>query len=440
MRKLFFLLVAYCNGMYAQQLIKTEVPSIVQSRMERSLQKAYSLPIPKWCNTNELMQERKVVIEKCIKTLYHNYTPATGIIFHEGIFPSVGHYDGIWAWDSWKHAYSLAWLDKELAENSVRAMYDYQNETGMIADCIRNGNGNAKGRVSWHNTKSPLSAWAVFEIFKATNDKAFLKEMYPKMLKYHYWWYENRDHDKNGICEYGSTDGSVRSARYECWDNAIRFDSIKMVKNSDSAFSMDIESVDLNAYLYLEKEILIQIAHILKDKSVEDKLTTERKRLGIEMNKLFFNKQDGFYYDVKLNDKSFILSKEASGWLPLFAGVATDEDAVQVKEIMMNENIFNTFLPLPTVSMDNPKYNSIGYWRGSLWLDHFYFGYMGLKKYGYGKEADSLLIKLLHNAQFVTSVSEGTLREYYDSKTGEGKGVQYFGWTAAHLLMMMLGR
>ncbi len=437
MKKLLLILLACnCNFINAQNSTKIEVSSLVQNRMEFALQKASSLPIPNWCNTEELKQERKIVIEKCIKTLYHNYTPKNGAILHEGVFPSAGHYDGLWAWDSWKHAYSLACLDKELAENSVLAMYDYQNEAGMVADCIRNG----RGHINWRNTKSPLSTWAVFEIFKATNDTAFLREMYPKMLKYHYWWYENRDHDKNGICEYGSTDGSIEAARWECWDNAIRFDSVKMVKNRDNAYSMNVESVDLNAYLFLEKELLIKIAQLLKDKNRIERLTTEKTKLGIVMNKLFYNKQDGFYYDVRLSDKSFILSKEASGWLPLFAGVSTKKQAVRVREMMMNENIFNTFLPLPTVSKDNPKYNAAGYWRGPLWLDQFYFGYMGLKKYGYDEDADNLLIKLLHNSQYMTSVSEGSLREYYNSKTGEGLGAENFGWTAAHLLMMMLGK
>ena len=46
MRKLFFIKVIHRNGIYAQQLINTEVLSIVQSRMGRAFQKAYSLPIP----------------------------------------------------------------------------------------------------------------------------------------------------------------------------------------------------------------------------------------------------------------------------------------------------------------------------------------------------------------------------------------------------------
>ena len=350
--------------------------------------------------------------------------------------PSVSIYRGLWSWDSWKHAYSLAYIDKELAENSVRSMYAYQNEAGMIADCIFAD----KEKNNWRNTKAPLSAWAVYEIYNATKDTGFLKEMYPKLLKYHYWWFADRDHDKNGICEFGCTDGSIQAARWECWDNAIRFDSIVMIKNSNNAFSMDVESVDLNAYLYLEKDILITIATILNDNTKAKSLIAEKTKLGELIRKLFFNKKDGFYYDVNLKDKSFILSKEASGWLPLFAGIVTKEQAAKIKDMMMNENVFNTFVPLAVAGKDNPKYEPDGYWRGPVWLDQFYFGYMGLKRYGYDKEAESLLLKLLQNAPNITSTSDVALREYYNSKTGEGLGTQYFGWTAAHLLMMMLDK
>lgn len=45
-------------------------------------------------------------------------------------------------------------------------------------------------------------------------------------------------------------------------DNAIRFDDAVMVKNSDGAWSMDQESVDLNAFLALEHRLLGELAPI----------------------------------------------------------------------------------------------------------------------------------------------------------------------------------
>ena len=107
---------------------------------------------------------------------------------------------------------------------------------------------------NYRDTKPPLSAWAVVEIFKKDNDLNFVKEMYPKLKKYHEWWYVKRDHDMDGLCEYGSTDGSLIAAKWESgMDNAIRFDDSKIMKNEEGAYSLDQESIDLNAYLYAEK-------------------------------------------------------------------------------------------------------------------------------------------------------------------------------------------
>lgn len=43
-------------------------------------------------------------------------------------------------------------------------------------------------------------------VYKATGDKKFLETMFDKLYKFHQWWYAERDHNHNGICEYGSTD------------------------------------------------------------------------------------------------------------------------------------------------------------------------------------------------------------------------------------------
>lgn len=40
-------------------------------------------------------------------------------------------------------------------------------------------------------------------------------------------------------------------------DNAVRFDEAVLMKNNDKAWSLNQESVDLNAYLYAEKNIYL---------------------------------------------------------------------------------------------------------------------------------------------------------------------------------------
>jgi putative isomerase len=237
----------------------------------------------------------------------------------------------------------------------------------------------------------------------------------------------------------GANINNVGVARCEMADNAIRYDDVKLLKKSETCYSMNTESVDLNAYLYQEKDFIIKMAKLLNEKAIAKKYERERRILGKQIQTTFFDTKTGFFYDVKMDDRSFVLSKESCGWTPLFTEVATKEQAKRVKDVMMNETNFNTLVPLPTASKDNPKFNPVnGYWRGPVWIDQFYFGYIGLLNYGYKEEAELLLMKLLKNGQGITDPN-AEMREYYNPITGEAGGARNFAWTSAHLLLIMLG-
>ena len=204
------------------------------------------------------------VLAKAHLTLQNNWRIPAGEIEHEGLFPSY-HYEwfnGFWSWDSWKHAVGLSYYDLRLAKEQVKLMFKFQNDDGFVADCVYRD--TLIEKHNYRDTKPPLSAWAVAKIYEKDKDLEFVKHMYPKLKKYHYWWYNKRDHDQDGLCEYGSTDGSLIAAKWESgMDNAIRFDNSKILKNEEGAYSLNQESIDLNAYLYAEKLFLAELSEAL---------------------------------------------------------------------------------------------------------------------------------------------------------------------------------
>ena len=140
----------------------------------------------------------KDLVSKTVLTLQNNTRIAAGELKYDGIFPSY-HYKwflGFWAWDSWKHSVAVANYDTELAKNQIRAMYDFQLDNGFIVDCIYRDTSIEKH--NYRNTKPPLSAWAVWKVYKQDGDVDFIKELYPKIVKQHNWWYKYRDYDKDG--------------------------------------------------------------------------------------------------------------------------------------------------------------------------------------------------------------------------------------------------
>ncbi len=410
---------------------------------------------------------------KSIITLTTNWRSAAGAIKHDGIVPSLSYkwFVGMWAWDSWKQAVAIANFDGELAKNNIRALFDYQikgddsvrpYDKGTIIDAIfynkdeqRGGEG---GNWNERNSKPPLAAWAVWNVYKETNDIEFLKEMYPKLVDYHNWWYTNRDHDKNGIAEYGgmvhpannSEDEIILAAAWESgMDNATRFDKegfgsddvgVHVFENKDNngntvGYSINQESVDLNSYLYAEKGFLKSMADILGKTEDSQKYEVEAKNVGEYIRNNMFDKETGFFYDLQINEdgseKKLLVNrgKGTEGWMPLWAKVATQDEAELVKENMMDPNKFNTYMPLPTASKDNPKFNPNKYWRGPVWMDQALYGIESLQNYGFKDEAETLTKKLFDNAEGL--IGDGPIRENYNPETGQGLHTKNFSWSAS---------
>lgn len=379
------------------------------------------------------------LVAKLVLTLQNNTRIAAEGLKHGGLFPSYNYewFHGFWAWDSWKHAVAVANYDGDLAKNQMRALFDYQEPNGFIPDCIYRN--NLLEENNYRNTKAPLAAWAIWRIYEKTKDVNFIKEFYPKLKSYHNWWYKERDHDQDGLCEFGSTDGTVIAAKWESgMDNAVRFDDSKILKNGEKAYSLDQESVDLNSFLYAEKNYLNKMAEVLKLTEEAKKWKDESVTLKARIQTQFWDAETGWFYDTTIDGKTLIKAMGCEGYLPIWAEVATPEQAKAAKGNMLDTNSLNTFVPLPTLAANHPKFKPEGgYWRGPVWLDQSYFGINGLEKYGYTNEANELAHKLIYNAEGV--LDKGTsIRENYQPVTGKGLEAFNFSWSASHYLMLLL--
>lgn len=409
---------------------------------------------------------------KAIETLTTNWRSSAGAIKHDGVTPSVSYkwFNGFWAWDSWKQAVATVYFNEELAKNNIRALFDYQiqaddkirpQDKGAIIDAIfynadeeRDGDG---GNWNERNSKPALATWAVWEVYKVSGDKEFLKEMYPKLKAYHEWWYTNRDHNKNGVAEYGgmvhrfnnSPEEIILAAAWESgMDNAVRFDvegygkddiGVKVFENKDKnsklvGYSINQESVDLNSFLYAEKIDLAQMAEILGEKEESENFYKSAAQLKEYINDKMFDEVTGYYYDLQFdeagNTKLLVnRGKGTEGYIPLWANAADKEKADKVVKNILDENVMNTYLPFPTAAKDNPKYNPTKYWRGPVWLDQAYFGVIGLDNYGYKKEAQELTVKLFERSEGL--LEGGAIRENYSPETGERLHCSNFSWSAS---------
>ena len=405
---------------------------------------------------------------KAIITLTGNWRSASGQMNTGATQPFGDGTAGFWALDSWKHAVATSKFNPTLAKEEIETIFQFQQtdsnspDYGTIYDNLgRDGLWNKR------DSKPPLAAWAVYNYYEQTKNLDFLREIYGKLVLYHNWWYTNRDIDHNGIAEYGAmkvegneTNGEpdvhkvLEAVSWESgMDNAARFDSNRKGKNSPYddtevfklkkgntvvGYTLNQESVDLNAYLYAEKCWLSEITRLIGKPEEASKYLEDAEKIRDYINTNMYDPITGYYYDLKISEdgtqKTLLTArgKGPEGWIPLWAGVATPAQAkTVVEQNMLNEGVFYTKMPFPTLAKDSGgEYAPNSYWRGPVWLDQAMFAVEALERYGYTNEAGAATRKLFENAQGLMNGTE-SIRENYNPETGAGLNNTNFSWASA---------
>ncbi|KOO14294.1 alpha-glucosidase [Vibrio xuii] len=210
-----------------------------QQRWENYLEKGLTNP--------HATPEQERVAVKSMETLNGNWRGVAGAMKFDSVTPSVTArwFSGnqTWPWDTWKQAYAMAHFNPDVAKDNIRAMFAYQIQAddavrpwdeGYVPDLLaynlspeRGGDG---GNWNERNTKPSLAAWAVMEVYKTTGDKAWIEEMYPKLVAYHNWWLRNRDNNGNGVPEYGAAvDKAHNTPEGEMYFTVVRGDKHETV-------------------------------------------------------------------------------------------------------------------------------------------------------------------------------------------------------------------
>lgn len=206
-----------------------------------------------------------------------------------------------------------------------------------------------------------------------------------------------------------------------------------MLHNGAGAWSMDQESVDLNSYLYAEAEGLARIAGILGKPQDRAQWRDQAARLKHAIQTRMFDAKAGWFFDL-MSSGERVRVYGSEGWSPLWTGAATSAQAGAVAKLMADPDKFGT--PLPLLARDDPHFSPIkGYWRGPVWLDQALFGIEGLQRYGFGKLADRLALRLVDDANGLAA--QAPFYENYDPLTGHGYQSRNFSWSAASYLLLL---
>lgn len=304
-------------------------------------------------------------------------------------------YKAAYLWDT--AFISLIWLewDPRIAQELLTYVTRFQKPSGIIHHAVLE---LLVKPHPYNQSQPPLLAWAAWKIFERSNDVAWLRAIYPKLVKYQAWLREHRRHPDGLYFWHHPYESGI--------DNSPRF------ANRDESFFDDTRSmaaVDMNSYIALSLEALSTMSRALGE---PDPFTLERTLLVATVNAKLWDEERESYHDWDYRTKSFIRIHTVSDLTPLVAGIPSPERARTMVSRIMDPQKYNTLIPFPSVARDEDIFIK-DMWRGPVWVNMAYLGVLGVERYGYTAEAKELASKLVTGIYRTLEV-EGSIYEFYD--------------------------
>jgi hypothetical protein len=330
----------------------------------------------------------------------------------EAMTPSKIHYVGVWQWDAYFHALAYRHVEMNLAKDQLRIVLDHQRSDGMIPDAVHDEGTVTRLTfpVEADVTKPPLVAWAAWKLYEIDHDVEFLNEVYEPIVRWNNWWFEQNDVDGNGLCEYlhpfssGLDDSPL-------WDDGV-----------------PVESPDLNTYLCLQQEALARMAFAIGEAADGAKWAQRADAQAARMLRWMWDEDAGLFWAKRPTNDARVNVRTPFNLYPLITGRLPEHVTRRLIAHLMDENEFWSRYPLPTVALNDPKFDPLTMWRGPTWVNVNYLMIEGLQRTGYADLARELRRRTLD-----LLCLHDDIYEYYQPQTGAvpPKAASIFGWSSA---------
>jgi putative isomerase len=398
-------------------------------------------------------------IEKQVATIRENvhkgYTEMLrekgGAFKYPFITPGSKQYsDILWDWDSWLSNVALRQiLDEEATpeektkaleheQGCVRNYLSYGGYDGWVPIILKRNSPSRKEMTAGFDTyatnmhKPCLAQHAAFLVKENGGDAEWLRE---DMLRLQSFVnrYKNHQRDRATGLYYWNDDAAI----------GVDNDPATYMRPPKSS-----ASIFLNCLMYRELLAMTYLCDQLGQGEIGELYRRDAEELAAAVRKHCWDERDGFFYSVDLNllpyeGKPFsadpALKLHAgnprpydgliqridvwSGFLPMWAGIATPEQAARMVERYRDERTFNAPYGVRTLSKLEKMYDvrasgNPSLWTGPIWGVSNYLVWRGLVKYGYKKEATELAGKTvkLFSRDFERF---GAMHEYYLPESGE---------------------
>jgi len=406
--------------------------------------------------------------------------------------PAPGLYPHQWLWDSCFIAIGIGHYDPVRARLELLSLIRGQWSNGMLPHMIFDPDTNHfTGPHIWMShinpaappgietsgiTQPPILAeavWRVGEQMKKADRLEFFSEMYAALLRYHSWFYRERDLHGEGLVvsihpwETGldNTPPWIVELTHHAepvWIRTIKrlglsrlfdlfrqdtrlvpaserintsislllfhvqrrlrrkhYDSLEILRRSHFA----VQDVLVNSTLIRNNQILSDIAHELNETIPPDlRQSFDKAKDALEE---LWHEDDQRYYCRNFVTRDWLTIPYIGGLMPLYSGAISRERAKVLVKSMKDELQYGTRYPVPSVPISSPHYHHLRYWQGPTWFATNWLLIDGLKQNGFFREAEHIKETSLE------LFAEHGAREYFSAIDGTPSGANNFSWTAA---------
>ncbi len=380
--------------------------------------------------------------------------------------PTAGLYPYQWNWDSAFAALGFSTFDLERAWVELETLFSGQWANGMVPHIIfhRKSAGYFPGPDEWGTTHSPptsgisqppVVATVMRKIFEKDPEggHARLKKLFPKLLAWHRWFFNNRNEDGMIVVNHPWESGRDNAPE---WDEAMRNIDISNVGNYQRN---DLGHVDPHmrpqksdydrfmAIVYAGREcswneaelaangpfrvadpgmtfILLRANRDLRamGEILGEDLTEISHWIKVieEGAKKLWNPEIKAYDALNIRTGNFAHSLSSAAFLCWYGGI-NDTRMLAIFDKVSSASPF----AMPSHDPDSDRFEPFRYWRGPVWGVINTLLAMGMRDMGLNNQAERL------RNDTATLIARSGFAEYYNPEDGSPAGGMDFTWTAA---------
>ena len=414
----------------------------------------------------------EALLKESIKVFHINEVEQNDIYYH---MPCCHHYPSLFAWDSGFHAVAMSHIDAVKAARELETLFNQLSPDGHLPHEVLLPNlyshrwmrGLQTRLMSWeydgrgasHMIDPPSYHFAAEIVFKKTGDVEWLARLWPAMVASLDYLLESRDIFSNGLITIfhpweSGTDlspqffATLKLKPNSRWSD-LRAHLIPILLYASNRMRQWDPARLAGADSFVCQELVINclavraclsmayLAGKIGRKGEGLHYAAAAGRIMAALDALCWDEEAGCYFPL-FGYRNPQQSKRitAASILPVFTGLcAPDRRERMIEQLLLNPIYFRTEYPLPFNTLaalqgvgdwiENPL------WSGHcIWINICWMLVIGLGENGYLPEAREITMRL------VRMILKEGFYEYYDSRSGEGRRIRDFTWSALALDMM----